>query len=367
MAKEKDIYQDIFGERKQVDEILGEIQKDGYVNERFQKLPKELQHEFLGFCMGNRGLKISYDPFFKYIFNPMLHPERLSRLLSQILGKEVEVVNVLPNESDRISEKDSLLVMDILVRLKTGELANVEIQKVGYDFQGERCSCYSADLLMRELSRKRKAFGANFQYGSMKKVYTIVLIEKSTHIYWEFPDKFIHVGKTTFDTGLKLDMLQEYILLALDVFKEMPHNELRELDAWLYFISSDSPRDINRVIEVYPWFKELFGELQMLRYNTRELIEMYDVYREALRVADANTVKYMVERQQEEIEQQKKALEQGKCLIQEQNDKIAEQNDKIAEQSDKIAEQNAQIQAKDEELAGLLKENERLLAMLENK
>ena len=64
-------------------------------------------------------------------------------------------MDVLPVESDRISEKGSLLVMDILVKLKSGAFANVEIQKVGYRFQGERCACYSSDLLMRQLSRER--------------------------------------------------------------------------------------------------------------------------------------------------------------------------------------------------------------------
>ena len=36
--------------------------------------------------------------------------------------------------------------MDILVKLKSGGYANIEIQKIGYAFQGERCACYSSDL-----------------------------------------------------------------------------------------------------------------------------------------------------------------------------------------------------------------------------
>ena len=34
-------------------------------------------------------------------------------------------------------------MMDILVRLASGALVNVEIQRVGYLFPGARCTCYS--------------------------------------------------------------------------------------------------------------------------------------------------------------------------------------------------------------------------------
>ena len=63
-----------------------------------------------------------------------MKPERLSELLSLILNEEVEVVQVIPNESSRITEAGSLLITDILVKLNSGAYANVEIQKVGYAF-----------------------------------------------------------------------------------------------------------------------------------------------------------------------------------------------------------------------------------------
>ena len=62
-------------------------------------------------------------------------------MLSLIFGEEVEVVDVIPNESDRVTEEGSLLITDILVRLRDGSYANVEIQKIGYAFPGERCAC----------------------------------------------------------------------------------------------------------------------------------------------------------------------------------------------------------------------------------
>lgn len=347
-------YRSILGESKTRAEVLKQIEKNKEVSEKFQGLTDELKEELIAFCMGNRGLKITYDPFFKYVFNPSIHKGRLAELISLLIGEEVEIIEVMPNESDRISDSGSLLVMDILVKLKSGAYANVEIQKVGYLFQGERCACYSADLLMRQLARERakaKEQKKDFQYKNLKKVYTIVLMERSPSDYWEFPEEYIHHGKQTFNTGLRLDLLQEYYMIPLDIFKEISHNNINKLEAWLYFIGSDSPKDICRVIEAFPEFKELYGELLMLRYKPKELIEMFDVIREALRAADEGTVKYMIEEQLKEIEEQRKEIEGHKKTIAERDEQLAEHEVQLAEEQ-KIREE-------------LEKENEKLKALLE--
>ncbi len=50
----------------------------------------------------------------------------------------------------RIADETSLLITDIVVELEDGSIANVEMQKIGYLFPGQRCACYSADLLLRQ-------------------------------------------------------------------------------------------------------------------------------------------------------------------------------------------------------------------------
>ena len=93
-------------------------------------------------------------------------------------------------------------------------------------------------------------------------------------------------------------MLQEYLLIPLDIFRENHQNISRKLDAWLLFIASDQPCDIREVTEAYPEFAELYREVFAFRYHKKELVSMYS---EALRILDQNTVKLMVELQQEEI------------------------------------------------------------------
>ena len=101
-------YRAILGDPMTREEVLKQIEKDPESYEIFQKLPESLKEELIAFCMGNRGAKVTYDPFFKYVFHPSLKKGRLSELLSLILGEEVEIVEVLPNESDRISDSGSL-------------------------------------------------------------------------------------------------------------------------------------------------------------------------------------------------------------------------------------------------------------------
>lgn len=338
---------EILGNPKTRKEVVAEIEKDELSCLYFKNLPVVLQEELIAFCMGNRGLKITYDPFFKFIFNPSLHPERLSELLSLVFGEEVEVVDAIPNESDRVTEDGSLLITDILVRLRDGSYANVEIQKIGYAFPGQRCACYSADLLIRQLARAKmmaKKKKQKFSYGDLKKVYTIVLIEESTALYWKHSNEYIHRGKQTFDTGLELDLLQEFILIPLDIFKNMPHNTISKLEAWLYFIGSDEPKDIFRVVEAYPQFKEFYKELIGLRYDMKGLTSMFDYYRQLLREADQGTVQYM-------IEEQKKELDEIKQEIADKNQEIASKSKELADKKQELADKNQEIASKSKELA----------------
>ena len=102
------------------------------------------------FCTGAKGIKILYDSFFKEIMDPDSAPERLEELLSLILGQKIRILKILPNDSSRIADENSLVIMDIVIELEDHSIANVEVQKLGYKFPGQRSVCYSADLLLRQ-------------------------------------------------------------------------------------------------------------------------------------------------------------------------------------------------------------------------
>ena len=303
------------------EEVTTLLRKDSAVYEKFLLLTPELREELISFCMGNQGLKITYDPFFKEIFHPVYHRERLERLLSCILGEKVKIKKVLPTESRRLSSEASLIIMDILVELESGGLVNVEIQRVSYDFPGPRGACYSSDLVMRQYAAVKAEREQAFSYRDLGKVITIVIVEKSSGAFLDNKDYYIHHFKQTSDTGLELDLLQEYIFITLDVFREITHNISTELEAWMSFLSTDNPADIMALTEAYPYFKELYSDMIAFQRKPKELVNMFS---EALEIMDRNTVKYMMEEREEKIRQQAETIDEQTRLIHELMKRIDE-------------------------------------------
>ena len=340
MAKTLKDYFPMIRSRK---EVLAEIEKRPELLNKFESWKEEYQEEFLDFCTGVRGAKIMYDPFFKEVFNPEYHPERVEKFISIMLRQKVKIRQILPNDSVRITDECTLLITDIVVELEDGSLVNVEIQKIGYAFPGERMACYSADLLLRQYKRVRARRKKKFTYRDMKDVSVIVLFEKSTEEFRQIKEVYVHHGETEFDTGLKLNTLQKYILISLDIFRECKHNKdiKDELDAWLSFLCFDEPEEIIRLIEAYPEFKVMYEEIYQMCLNIEGVMNMFSP---ELREIDRNTVQYMIEEQEKRLEEQNKALK---------------------ENAEKLEEQGKELAAKDELLEAMRAENEALKAALE--
>ena len=96
------------------EEILKEIDANVKLTERFYSWKEEQRQEFLDFCTGVRGVKMLYDSFFKEIMNPETVPERLEEFLSILLHKRVKILEILPGDSTRLADEQSLLIMDLL-------------------------------------------------------------------------------------------------------------------------------------------------------------------------------------------------------------------------------------------------------------
>ena len=190
--------------------ILNDINSNPALSTIFYSWRQDQQDDFLSICTGTKGVKMLYDSYFKEILSPELAPERLSNLLSIIIGRKVTVKYQLSNDNSRLGDELSLIITDIVVELEDGTLANVEVQKLGYAFTGERASCYSADLLLRQYKRVRDTLKESFSYKDIAPVYTIVFLEFSPKAFKEFKDCYIHIFTTSSDTGLALNMLQNF-------------------------------------------------------------------------------------------------------------------------------------------------------------
>ena len=295
------------------EEIIEEIKGKQNLLDMYNIWKDYEREEFLDFCTGARGLKMLYDSFFKEILNPEYAPERLSNFLSQVLGQKVKVLLVLPNDTTRIADENVLLITDIVVELEDGSIVNIEVQKIGYMFPGKRAACYSADLLLRQYKRIRDKKKKQFTYKDVKPVYVIVLFEKSPAEFCKLKEDYIHHFKACSDTGVELDLLQEFYFISLDIFRETLHNKgvTGELEAWLTFLCTDEPEYIVKLITEYPEFKDLYEDVYRLCLNTEKVMEMFS---EELRMLDANTTQFMIDTMQEKIDEQQGIIieQQGK-------------------------------------------------------
>ena len=264
------------------EDIRNEINNTPKLYELFSEWNLKQQEMFLDFCSGVKGAKLLYDSFFKEIMSPEYAPERLNELLSLILGEPVTIKEMLPNDSTRIADETSIVILDIVVQLKDGSIANVEVQKIGYMFPGQRAACYSADLLQR------------------------------------------------------------YIFIPLDIFINMLHNKgiNNRLDAWFTFLSSDMPEDIISLIDKYPDFKPLYDEVYSMCLNTEKVMQMFS---KELAELDKNTVQYMIDEMQSEIDGMKQQLDDKDSKIHGMKKQLNDKDDTINLKDNIITEKDNEI------------------------
>ena len=347
------------------EDIKQEIRENPKLLEKYREWDEEQQEEFLDYCTGVKGVKVLYDAFFKEIMNPENTPERLNELLSLLLGQSVTIKRVLPGDSTRLADEQSLLIMDILVELADTSLANVEVQKIGYRFPGQRSACYSSDLLLRQYKRVKGEKKKAFSYKDIKSVYTIVFFETSIKEFHEYSQNYIHKFKQQSDTGLELELLQKYVFIPLDIFRTIYHNNVKSngkngggncwnrTEAWLTFLSTDEPEIIIELIRRYPEFKEMYEEIYVMCQNVEKVMEMFS--KELIQL-DRNTVQYMIDEMQDTIDVQKEELEAKQETIDTQKGELEAKQNQLNQKEEELETMKHQLQLAMEQIEQLKKQ-----------
>ena len=197
-------------------------------------------------------------------------------------------------------------------------------------------------------SRKKK-----FSYKDIKSVYTIVLFEHSPAELKKFQNKYIHRFEQTSDTGVKLELLQKYIFVTLDIFGEIQHNESdnikiqNRLEAWLAFMSLDAPEDVITIISKYPDFKELYEQVYDICQNIEGVMDMFS---KELRILDRNTVQLMIDEMQDELEQKRDELRQTNDELKQTNDELKQKSDELRQTNDELKQTSDELKQTNDEL-----------------
>ena len=331
----------LFGDQFSREEALALIQQDSETYETFLTFPVAEQENVLSFIQGQHGLKITLDTFFKHVLSPTSHPDRLESLLSCLLNQEVHIKTILPREGNKLAEAGSLVIMDIIVELADGSITDIEMQKIGYLFPGERSSCYISDFIMRQYNRIKNQKGKHFTYRDMKPVYLIVLMEKSSSEFKEVSPHFMHREQISYDSHVNIKSLSNILYVSLDTFHKVSQNIDTKLQAWLTFLSSAEPTDILKLVSAYPEFKEYYKDIVEFRTKPKELISMYS---EALAILDHNTELYMISELQNTVKELKDAVALTEADLAEKTAILSEKNSTIAALQKELEELRSQVQ-----------------------
>ena len=344
----------------------------------FSSFRTEHQNSILNFMQGLCSLDITLDKFFLHVLNPELHKDRLESLLSAFLKQPVTIKTILPREGVQLAEKGSLVIMDIIAELCDGSTVDIEMQKVGYLFPGQRSDCYTADMIMRQYNRIRNEKNEHFSYQDLKPVHLFILMEKSPKEFHKFPNSYIHEQQITYSSGLKLPSLSHTTYIALDTFNSMVQNINTELDAWLTFFSCTDAEHISRLVQKYPQFLDYYKDIAVFRNNPKELIYMFS---EALEILDRNTANYMIDEMSQELKEikdkyddtkerldsaktelnsaknqldsTKSELDSAKNQLDSTKSELDSAKNQLVEKENVIADMNSQLGDKDSEISAL--------------
>ena len=359
---------------------------------------------FNDYISRKKTLPLLYDPFFKKLFNGDEHRERLSRLVSSIIGQEVTVIDILPSESS--SFEDSFIIMDMIVRLSDGSIANIEVQKIASLFPGERLSCYSADAIMRQYHRLSSATSTarynddisqdsdsistlghkTFSYKDMKNVHTIVLFENSNSnlINSDNPELYFHVGTTTFNTHINFPLLQKYHMISLDTFRKYRYSDiikgnidikkcdydedvyekpltdqmLRDRLAFLSLFVTETVDEAIAIQNIFPELSEIFNEMNEYLARPEEVLGMFS---EALRILNHNTAVLMVDEYRKKYQEMennlRKEMQEKQKILDDKDRQINSQKEQFSVQKEQYEEQHTKDLERIAELEAMLKES----------
>jgi predicted transposase/invertase (TIGR01784 family) len=285
--------------------------------------------------------------------------------LSELLGYQVVITNVLEDESNKKRSFDKVNRVDMIVENESGELIFIDLQFI-FEMDYYQRMLYGASKIIVERMIESE------QYIKIKKIYSINIV------YFDLGKgtDYVYFGKTDFKGLHNHDTLQlskdqqcvfgaidageifpEYYVLKIKNFNDIVKNTL---DEWLYFFKYDrieegfsakgllKTRNILDYSRLSPEDKDDFDYDQDVKSHIRSQIASAKLIGRS--EVKEECAKRIAEKDKEIAEQDKTIAEYNKAIA-EKDKTIAEYNKAIAEKDKAIAEYDEAIAEKDKAIA----------------
>ena len=157
-------------------------------------------------------------------------------------------------------------------------------------------------------------------------------------------------------------------LISLDVFCEKRYTEdtiglhADDLSGWMGVLTAETKEDVEWTIHKYPWSEAVFQEMSEYVKKPEEVMLMFS---EALKIADKNTVKYMMDELQDKLNQSEEQCRQEQASRKRAEDKQKRAEDKQKQAEDKRKQAEESLQQSKEHERRLEEKIERLRGQLE--
>jgi predicted transposase/invertase (TIGR01784 family) len=193
---------------------------------------------------------ISFDWAIKKVLRHKENFTVLEGFLSELLGFDIKIENILESEANKQHEADKFDRVDILVKSMQGELMLIEVQ---YDDEIDyfHRMVYGISKLISEYIAEGQL------YGSIKKAYSINImyfrIGQGKDYIYEYEGKFIGrkkkdtlnpttAQKTKYGIQTVADIFPKYYILRVGSFKQ-EEKITDTMDQWMYFLKNSEIKD----------------------------------------------------------------------------------------------------------------------------
>lgn len=192
---------------------------------------------------------ISFDWAIKKILRHKENFTVLEGFLSELLGFDIKIQNLLESEANKQHSEDKFDRVDILVKSTKGELMLIEVQYDDEDDYFHRM-VYGISKLISEYIAEGQP------YGAIKKAYSINIMyfrlgQGKDYIY-EYEGNFIgrktkdilnptNHQKAKYDIETVADIFPKYLILRVGSFKE--EKVIDKMDEWMYFLKKSQIKE----------------------------------------------------------------------------------------------------------------------------
>lgn len=197
----------------------------------------------------NERTFISFDWAIKKLLRHKKNFTVLEGFLSELLGFDVKIENLLESESNKQYEDDKFDRVDILVKSQLDELMLIEVQYDDEDDYFHRM-VFGISKLISEYIKEGQP------YGVIKKAYSINImyfrLGQGTDYIYEYEGKFLgrkdkdvlsptKKQKVKYNIEAISDIFPKYFILRVGSFKE--EKIIDTLDEWMYFLKKSDIKD----------------------------------------------------------------------------------------------------------------------------